>query len=668
MFKFLKNISFKNFYQLICSIFKNFPLSALMSVAAFVTMVSLIRFGADMSQDLENTLAKVFITLIVSFFFSLAFYLYTDSKKIKTAVRHYYQIISIVFAFLFYYFFEENLFDSAMAETAVYVILTLLGVVAFLFIARYIQKFVLRIEAQDDFYVETYHLIIKIIMSVIVGIATMLLGFIALSAIFTLFDINFLEDDHWYAYWASFSIIMLAPFFFLTQLKESLEIRNLKLEISHVASNKFYSFLINYIGLPAIIIYFLILYAYTVKVLMNFSEWPQGEVTWMVILFSFFGYLIYFASYAFTEKFKHAYIFRKVLPVAVLLQTPMLFYAIWLRIEQYDLTINRYLVLVFGAWLVFLSVYYIFSRKKNLGTLFYSLLVVVIFMSIGPWSVYIVPEWRQIKRLENNLIQANILQNGQIVPLNSYSDIGNELGREIYGGISYLCGFHNCETLENIFVEEIAEIKRKDKEIFEKQKEESIEERINKGQDPTNLINNKYREMRSWEIVRKLIEYLKIKMYYQDGSEIEREYIEILNEDSRNFVGRTIDVSGYDYYIPLYISQMKEKDGYQAIINTKDASLRIWRDGELLENIDIEEIILQKVMDNPNKRVEETAYKRTISLPDDDMTFYIEGEIFDLKVVLQSVFVSNLDFGTGNISGNYPDYSTEGYILLKEKG
>ena len=176
-------------------------------------------------------------------------------------------------------------------------------------------------------------------MSMITGVAVMILGFIAFSAIFTLFDIDFIDEDNWYAYWSAFSLVLFASIFFLVNLPDARTEESSKLQ--SIQSNKFYSFLINYVGLFAIFIYFLILYSYTIKVLINFSLWPQGEVAWLVILFSFFGYLIYFASFAFTNTFKPARLLRKFLPTAVILQTPMLFYAIGLRINQYDIIINH---------------------------------------------------------------------------------------------------------------------------------------------------------------------------------------------------------------------------------------------------------------------------------------------------------------------------------------
>lgn len=79
---------------------------------------------------------------------------------------------------------------------------------------------------------------------------------------------------------------------------------------------------------------------------MHFGEWPNGEVTWMVIGFSIFGYLLYIFSHS-LEKRPFLQAFRKYFPFVVLPQILMLFYAIYLRIAQYDITINRYFVVVF---------------------------------------------------------------------------------------------------------------------------------------------------------------------------------------------------------------------------------------------------------------------------------------------------------------------------------
>lgn len=688
MLEIFKKISFGNFKKLIQDIIRRFPLPALISVASFAIMVYIIRFSDTISQALEDNLLKTFITLVISFFFSVALYLYAESKRLEMSRKHYYQLVTFLFGFLFYYFFEEELFQSGQAETVVYIILTILGVVSFLFVSKYIQKFLIEIGSQNEFYVSSYTLIVKILMSAIVGVVTMLLGFIAITSVFTLFDIEFLEDDNWYGYWAVFSLVIFAPYFFLANVPrvELAEIGS----IEEVSANKFYSFLINYVGLPAISIYFIILYAYTIKVLINFTEWPHGEVAWMVILFSFFGYLVYFASFAFRERFKTAKIFRKILPVAVLLQTPMLFYAIGLRINQYDITINRYLVLVFGLWLLFLSVYYISSKKKDLSMSFYSLLVVVILMSIGPWSVYVVPEWRQFNVLEKNLTESGILQGAKIVPLKSYRDIDAKLSGQIYGEIQYLCNFHGCKTLDKLFFKEIEEIKKKEKEEFEENKIKRLKDARNRNSEEQirRVEDDEYDGISNWKLVKELSELIKVERYdsFYNNRE-EPEYLRFENDRRYDYFDTNIDIGGFDKMVRLSPSDDRrilndiEMGLYFVTINTDDSKLRLVLGKEVLEDIDIGESIISKILNSEESAEEPEKRDPSIRamLSNKDMTFDIGGKKFDMRVMIKTISIKNPDWSEEDnvIDGaenerlrmpiSFSSSLAEGYVLLREK-
>jgi hypothetical protein len=129
----------------------------------------------------------------------------------------------------------------------------------------------------------------------------------------------------------------------------------------------------------------------------------------------------------------------------------MLFYAIFLRIQQYDFTINRYFVVAFGGWLLISSLYLIFSKKKSLLYIPTLLTLFTLIISIGPWSVYNFPIERQKIRLIENLTKANILQDVGIVPLESIKSIDPELSNQIYDGIDYLCDYDSCEAVKELF-------------------------------------------------------------------------------------------------------------------------------------------------------------------------------------------------------------------------
>ena len=64
MLKFLQKINIKNFKKVITETFKRMPLAMLISIAAFILIVVIVRVD-DMSQVLEDNLHKAVFSLIV---------------------------------------------------------------------------------------------------------------------------------------------------------------------------------------------------------------------------------------------------------------------------------------------------------------------------------------------------------------------------------------------------------------------------------------------------------------------------------------------------------------------------------------------------------------------------------------------------------------------------
>lgn len=214
------------------------------------------------------------------------------------------------------------------------------------------------------------------------------------------------------------------------------------------------------------------------------------------------------------EKEKHFIkYFKTLFPFVVIPQIFMLFYAIYLRITQYDLTINRYFVVVFGIWLLVLSLYFILSKQKQIYMIPALLTLFTLVISLGPWGVYSYPETRQLHRLENNLTKANILQNGTIIPLQNYEDLDINLSKEIYGGISYLCNYDDCESIKTLFVDIYNDLYTTKKAEFEKNKLADLESW--KGNlEQTELIEKRiYSGLSSWEIIDGIATTLKVRSY-----------------------------------------------------------------------------------------------------------------------------------------------------------
>ena len=279
------------------------------------------------------------------------------------------------------------------------------------------------------------------------------MGNIAIFATGTLFDIPHTVTGKMVGDWMVLALVLSTPFFALTSVPAKSTF-----DASKYVETAFFSFLVKYVAIPFVTIYFLILYAYSAKVLANFSEWPKGEVAWMVIGFSFFGYLAYAFSYGLEKDVSFVKKFRKALPFAIMPQTVMLAYAIYLRLAQYDLTANRYFVVVFGIMLLTLSAYFAFSKDKRLVAIPVAIVAFAAAVSVGPWSVFSLPSARQEARLVHTLEIAGMLKDGKVsAPL---TPLSKELSVEIYEGADYLVDYAGTEALKDIFPEQYAKAKK----------------------------------------------------------------------------------------------------------------------------------------------------------------------------------------------------------------
>jgi hypothetical protein len=354
-------------------------------------------------------------------------------------------------------------------QSIIYFLLHLVGFLSFIFFAPYIARILEGTEESMEYTNYFSRIAWVLLMSTIVGVSILVLGFIAIYAVLSLFELSrYSWDSDLYGNWAVIALSFVAPLYGLIQMPAHGTIDTKKYEV-----NRFLSFLIRYVATPAIFVYFTILYAYSLKVLMNFSDWPKGLITWLVIGFSSFGYIIYIFSKPYGDT-RFVATFRRYFPYVVIPQIAMLAYAIYLRISQYDLTMNRYFVVIFGLWLLGVSLYYIISHRQSLAIIPASLSLIALLISLGPWSVFSYPQIRQETRLIRNLETAKILQGDRIVPLASERDISKELSTEIAAEIEYLCSFDECGRIKNIFPDQIVRAEEKSRKQWQENSKDGI--------------------------------------------------------------------------------------------------------------------------------------------------------------------------------------------------
>jgi len=171
-----------------------------------------------------------------------------------------------------------------------------------------------------------------------------------------------------------------------------------------------------FVLLPLVTLYLLILYAYFAKIIIHWNL-PKGYVSYLVISFSTMGILSLLLIYQIRDNEENQWIkiFSRWFYVALYPLIILLGVSIFHRISQYGITEHRYFILVLAVWLVFIATYFLLSKKENIKIIPITLFALALLTSAGPTGAFSVSHHSQKSRLEKLLAANGILVNGKIV-------------------------------------------------------------------------------------------------------------------------------------------------------------------------------------------------------------------------------------------------------------
>ncbi len=205
-----------------------------------------------------------------------------------------------------------------------------------------------------------------------------------------------------------------------------------------------------YVLLPLVLIYLLILYAYAAKILVEWS-WPKGWVSYLVLGFSITGIFSLLLVHPIVGKPENKFIrlfsrnyYRVLAPLVILL-----FLAIWRRVSDYGITERRYYVLLISFWLAGVIVYFILSKVKSIKVIPVSLCVLAFLSAFGPWGALGVSRQSQMGRLEEILTRRGILVGGRVEHTNG--DIPLEDVQNISSIVRHFTDVQGVEPLQKWF-------------------------------------------------------------------------------------------------------------------------------------------------------------------------------------------------------------------------
>ena len=212
-----------------------------------------------------------------------------------------------------------------------------------------------------------------------------------------------------------------------------------------------------YILLPIVALYVLILTAYLGKVLI-LRAWPSGWIGYLVSSVSAAGVLSLLLLHPIEMKAENRWVsaYSRSFYFAILPAIVMLLLAIGKRIGQYGITENRYFMAVLALWMAAISLFFAVRRSRNILWIPATLFALAALTSFGPWGAYQVSRRSQLGRLQDLLERHQMLHEGAIrAPA---QEVPREDRQQIAATFVYLLETHGPDPIQSWYGARFAEI------------------------------------------------------------------------------------------------------------------------------------------------------------------------------------------------------------------
>lgn len=204
-----------------------------------------------------------------------------------------------------------------------------------------------------------------------------------------------------------------------------------------------------YILLPIAALYLGILYAYEIKILLAFTL-PKGWVSTLVLAYAVLGLFCFLLLHPIKDNDENKwvkstlkYFYWSIIPLLVLL-----FVSVFVRINQYGITTERYYILGLSLWLAGITFYGVISKNLNIKLIPISLAIVHLFMVIGPVNGFMMSRNSQQNRLEMLMVKNNLFDGTKITA--NPKPIEKTEAEQIRSIVSYLVKSNNINDVSQL--------------------------------------------------------------------------------------------------------------------------------------------------------------------------------------------------------------------------
>lgn len=365
---------------------------------AFLLGICLTLFIDDFNKNKSYELGNFILTLALGI--SLFFGIQMLSQRIGK--RWLLELGGLAILGLFYALLPHS--DESIYVTDIYWIFPSF-ILSHLFVAfaPYLQR-----KSEITFWEYNKNLFINFILTLL--FSGVLIGGIELAilAVDQLFNLDI--DEELYAKTFLFLMTFGNTFIFLTFCDTGLHDLEKKKEYPIIL--KFFT---QFILIPLLIIYVLILYAYSGKILINW-ELPRGWVSYLILAYSIVGILALLLVHPLKKEEGKSWVkvfsqvfYYTLIPLLILLYT-----AIFTRILEYGYTELRYFVLAIAVWLTTVVLYFGFIKKASVKFIPISLFVFELLAITLPYfNAFSVAKRSQKKELLKIIKDKKLVENNK---------------------------------------------------------------------------------------------------------------------------------------------------------------------------------------------------------------------------------------------------------------
>lgn len=383
--------SFRNVLNATQRTILRFPLEI---ITAFLGTVLAITYNeikySDPNRDLYE---KAVITCSLCLVLFLSVSLFFIASKKNTLLRFASSIILGGLITLFVFNFHKRLTDVEILQFLV------LNIALHLLVS--FAGFLPRAYNQDEFWEFNKQLFLRILTAVLYSVVLYCGLALAILAIDELFKVEFYNHIYLHIFLVIAGIFN--TIFFLSGVPETNN-EQAPLILNYPKGLKNFT---QYILLPLISLYLVILICYEAKIIVTLSL-PVGWVSYLVLVFAIFGILSFLLVHPIATETNNLWMrtFNRWFYFLLVPLLGLLFWAILYRVNLYGFTHERYYVLLLSIWLSIVVAYFLIRKNPKIKFIPISLCIGGLLSIAGPQGADSISKNSQLSRFESYMYKA----------------------------------------------------------------------------------------------------------------------------------------------------------------------------------------------------------------------------------------------------------------------